>query len=110
NAQTYENPYYNSFVTLGRRDWVIADPMMNWLQLDTYASPHRSKYKDGNPYKTQTGRLDVARDPRLPVYANPIENTTDTYIGMPYGLTEADAGSVPAAQTSYLGNVFRQQN
>jgi hypothetical protein len=110
NAQTYENPYYNSFVTLGRRDWVIADPMMNWLQLDTYASPHRSKYKDGNPYKTQTGRLDVARDPRLPVYANPIENTTDTYIGMPYGLTEAEAGSVPAAQTSYLGNVFRQQN
>ena len=110
NVQTYENPYYNSFVTLGRRDWVVADPMMNWMQLDSYASPHRAKYKDGNPYKTQTGQLDVARDPRLPIYANPIENTTDTYIGMPFGLTEAEAGSVPAAQISYMGDEFRQQN
>src|SRR5688572_26683947 len=25
NVQTYENPYYNSFVTLGRKDWTIPD-------------------------------------------------------------------------------------
>lgn len=110
NVQTYENPYYNSFVTLGRKDWVIADPLMNWMQLDTYASPHRSWYKDGNPYKTQTGFLDVARDPRLPVYANPLENTTDEFIGMPYGLTEADAGDVESSEVSFMGDTFRQQN
>jgi hypothetical protein len=110
NVQTYENPYYNSFVTLGRRDWTIADPLMNRMQLDTYVSPHLGFYVDGHPYKTQTGKLDVVADPRLPVYAAPIENTTNTYIGMPYGLTEAQAGSVPTAQISYLGTAFRQQN
>jgi hypothetical protein len=110
NVQTYENPYYNSFVTAGRRDWTIADPLMNMLQLDTYTSPHLSFYEDGHPYKTESGKMDVVADPRLPVYANPIENTTDMYIGMPYGLTEASAGSVSTAQISYLGNAFRQQN
>jgi hypothetical protein len=110
NVQTYENPYYNSFVTAGRRDWTVPDPLMNMLQVDTYTSPHLSFYADGHPYKTQTGKLDVAADPRLPVYAAPIENTTDTYIGMPYGLTEASAGSVPTAQVSYIGTAFRQQN
>lgn len=107
--QAYENPYYNSFVTAGRRDWVIADPFMNMLQADTYASPHRDFYSDGHPYKTQTGMLDVAADPRLPVYANPIQGTPDTFIGMPYGLTEGEAGSIPAVQTSFMGNAFREQ-
>src|SRR5690606_37260145 len=83
---------------------------MNMLQLDTYTSPHLSFYEDGHPYKTESGKMDVVADPRLPVYANPIENTTDMYIGMPYGLTEASAGSVSTAQISYLGNAFRQQN
>jgi hypothetical protein len=110
NVQTYENPYYNSFVTLGRRDWTIADPLMNMMQIDTYTSPHLSFYADGHPYKTETGKLNVAADPRLPVYAAPIENTIDTYIGMPYGLTEASAGSVSTAQVSYMGQAFRNQN
>ncbi len=107
--QVYENPYYNSFVTSGRRDWVIADPFMNIMQIDTYASPHRGMYSDGHPYKTQTGLLNVVADPRLPVYANPIQGTTDTFIGMPYGLTEGQAGSIPAVQTSFMGNAFREQ-
>ncbi len=100
NIQTYENPYYNSFVTLSRRDWTIADPMMNFMQLDSYTSPHSGA----------TGKMDIVADPRLPVYANPIENTTNQFIGMPYGLTEADAGSVPNSRVSFLGNAFRQQN
>lgn len=107
--QTYENPYYNSFVTAKRRDWTITDPLMNMMQKDDYVSPHLSFYEVGHPYKTQTGKLDNVADPRLPVYAAPIENTEDTYIGMPYGLTEADAGSVPAAQISYIGEAFRQR-
>lgn len=107
--QTYENPYYNSFVTAGRRDWTIADPLMNMMQTDGYMSPHLSFYEVGHPYKTQIGKLDVAADPRLPVYAAPIENTTSTYIGMPYGLTEADAGSVSTAQISYIGTLFRER-
>jgi hypothetical protein len=100
NVQTYENPYYNSFVTSGRKDWTIADPLMSYLQMDTYTSPHSGS----------KGKMNVVADPRLPVYANPIENTTSTYIGMPYGLTEAAAGSVPNSQVSFLGNAFRQQN
>lgn len=110
NAQAYENPYYNSFVTLGRADWVIPDPLMNMMQLDTYTSPHQASYADGHPYKTASGKLDVAIDPRLPVYANPIENTTSTYIGMPYGLSEAAAGAVPTAQVSFMGNALRTQS
>lgn len=100
NIQTYENPYFSSFVTQNRRDWVIPDPMMNMMQLLTYTSPHSGG----------TGKMNVVRDPRLPVYANPIENTVDVFIGMPYGLTEADAGSIPNSQVSFLGNAFRQQN
>lgn len=107
--QTYQNPFYNTFVTLGRRDWVIADPLMNMMQVDSYVSPHLSSYVDGHPYKTATGKLDVIADPRLPVYADPIENTTDVYIGMPYGLTEAQAGSVSTAEVSYLGIALRSQ-
>lgn len=100
NVQTYENPYYNSFVTSGRKDWTIADPLMNYLQINTYDSPH----------STAVGKMNVAADPRLPVYAAPIENTTSTYIGMPYGLSEATAGSVPNSQVSFIGLAFRQQN
>ncbi|MBX2914852.1 MAG: SusD/RagB family nutrient-binding outer membrane lipoprotein [Cyclobacteriaceae bacterium] len=110
NVQTYENPYYNSFVTQGRADWVLADPLMNLMQLDTYTSPHLSFYSAAHPYRTATGKLNVVADPRLPVYANPIENTTNTFIGMPYGLSEANAGSISAAQVSFLGNAFRQRN
>ena len=99
-VQTYENPYYNSFVTAGRKDWTIADPLMNMLQPTSYTSPHSGT----------TGKMDVIADPRLPVYASPIENTTSTYIGMPYGLTEATAGGVPNSQVSFIGTAFRQQN
>ncbi len=109
-TQQYENPYYNSFVTAGRADWVIPDPIMNMMQLDTYTSPHLGKYTAGHPYKTQSGKLNVAIDPRLPVYANPIENTASTYIGMPYGLSEADAGSVSTEQVSFMGDALRKQN
>ena len=110
NVQTYENPYYNSFVTLGRKDWTIPDPMMNLMQTTAYTSPHLSYYAAGHPYKTQSGKLNVSADPRLPVYANPIENTTSTYIGMPFGLSEATAGSVPQSQVSFIGSAFRAQN
>ena len=100
NSAVYENPYYNSFTTSGRKDWTIADPLMNLLQLDTYTSPHSGA----------VGKMDIVEDPRLAVYANPIENTTDVYVGMPYGLTEAAAGSVPNSGVSFLGDAFRQQN
>lgn len=100
SVQTYENPYYSSFVTAGRKDWTIADPLMSRMQLDTYTSPHSGA----------TGVLNVVADPRLPVYANPIENTSDVYVGMPYGLTEATAGAVPNSGVSFLGDAFRQQD
>ncbi len=100
NIQTYENPYYNSFETLGRLDWTVADPMMNLMQLNTYTSPHSGG----------KGKMNIVVDPRLRVYANPLENTTNQYIGMPYGLSEADAGSIPNSRVSFLGDAFRRQN
>lgn len=100
NIQTYENPYYSSFVTSGRLDWTIADPMMNLMQLNSYKSPHTGAL----------GKMNVAVDPRLPVIANPLENTTNQFVGMPYGLSEADAGSIPNSRVSFLGNAFRRQN
>jgi hypothetical protein len=109
-VQTYENPYYNSFVTLGRKDWTIPDPMMNLMQTTAYTSPHLSYYAAGHPYKTQSGKLNVVADPRLPVYALPIANTTSTYIGMPFGLSEANAGLVPQTQVSFIGDAFRGQD
>jgi hypothetical protein len=109
-TQQYENPFYNSFVTAGRADWVIPDPMMNMMQNVSYTSPHLDMYAAGHPYKTQSGKLNAGVDPRLSVYANPIENTTDTYIGMPYGLSEAEAGSVSTEQVSFMGDAMRKQN
>jgi Starch-binding associating with outer membrane len=100
-VQTYENPYYNSFTTAGRKDWTIADPLMNQLQINTYVSPHNA---------AAVGKMDVAADPRLPVYADPIENTTSTYIGMIYGVSGAVAGAVPNSKVSFLGQAFQKQN
>ena len=99
NIQAYENPYYTSFVTSGRRDWTIADPLMNMMQRDTYTSPHSAT----------TGVLNVMIDPRLAVFADPVDGTTN-YVGMPYGLTESGAGAISNSTVSFLGAEFKRQD
>lgn len=52
--------------------------------------------------------LNMLNDPRITVYANPA-TATGTYVGMPYGVTEAEAGAIPNANVSFLGDAMRQQ-
>lgn len=75
-----DNPWEDRFET--RRDWTVAKPFVD--------------------YMNETG------DPRIAVYADPAVNTS-TYVGMPYGLTEAQAGSIPANDVSFFGSKLRQK-
>ncbi len=52
--------------------------------------------------------LNQLNDPRRTVYANPA-TATGTYVGMPYGLSESDAGAIPNANVSFLGDAVREQ-
>ncbi|WP_020526258.1 SusD/RagB family nutrient-binding outer membrane lipoprotein [Flexithrix dorotheae] len=50
-------------------------------------------------------------DPRLPIFADPAEtpaDPADPYIGMPYGVTNAEAGSVTNAEISFPGAAVKQ--
>lgn len=47
-------------------------------------------------------------DPRITVYANKA-TATGTYVGMPYGVTESEAGAIPNANVSFLGDALRTQ-
>ncbi|MGK7388696.1 MAG: SusD/RagB family nutrient-binding outer membrane lipoprotein [Candidatus Cyclobacteriaceae bacterium M2_1C_046] len=87
-----QNPWFARFLT--RTDYAIAEPLVE--QMHTVANG---------------GVLDVAMDPRLPIYANTRENSTEI-VGMPYGLTQAQTGDWKAdngGEPSYLGDYFREQ-
>lgn len=64
--------------------------------------------------KTLVDAMSTINDPRIPVYADP--TSTGTYVGMPYGLKQADAGAYnPGApgkpgNISLIGKAFRSQN
>lgn len=83
-----ENSIYYNYEVSGRYDYAISDVMVN--------------------------KLNAFNDPRLPVYADPTKN--GTYVGMPYGLTQALAGQYEkgnvngAGDVSLIGKAFRSQN
>lgn len=58
--------------------------------------------------KTLADQLNTTDDPRITVFANKA-SSTGTYVGMPYGITEAAAGAVPNASISFLGDPLREQ-
>ena len=76
------NEYYNDFLT--RTDYAISDVLVDILN-------------DRN-------------DPRVEVYAQPTEASvlagTPDYVGMPYGLTQAESGAIPIADVSFPGLAF----
>jgi hypothetical protein len=83
-----ENSIYYNYEVSGRYDYAISDVMVNKL----------------NGYK----------DPRVTVYADPTDK--GTYVGMPYGLTQALAGQYvkgnvsSPGQVSLIGKAFRSQD
>lgn len=78
--QNNDNPWEDAFET--RLDHCVSDVFVNALL--------------------------VINDPRIRVFANPAV-ATGTYVGMPYGITEAAAGAIPNSSVSFLGNAMRQQ-
>ena len=76
------NTFYTDAIT--RFDYAISLPLVNFLE--------------------------ARNDPRLMVYAQPTlaSSTTDTllYVGMPYGITQGEAGAIPTATVSRPGLAF----
>lgn len=76
----HDNPWEDAFET--RLDFAISEPFANTL-------------------------LDLG-DPRIEVYADPAA-ASGTYVGMPYGVSESEAGAVANSSISFLGEQMRQQ-
>jgi len=71
------NPYYDHFLT--RTDYAISEPLVTYME--------------------------GLNDPRLPIYADP--NDAGDIVGMPFGLTNEDAGSITNAEISFPGIAVR---
>lgn len=87
-ASPNEAPYYRATVTANRRDFALSYLFINLLKGD-------------NP------QLPVA-DPRLPIYA--AKNNQGDYAGLPYGLTEGEAGKFTATGVSLPGAAYSAAN
>lgn len=88
SASPNEAPYYRATVTANRRDFALSKPFIDLL-------------KGENPQLTEA-------DPRLPKYA--AVNNAGQHTGLPYGLTEAQAGSFAATAVSLPGAIFSAPN
>lgn len=88
SASPNEAPYYRATVTANRKDFAVSKLFVDLL-------------KGENP------QLPV-KDPRLEKYAS--KNSAGEYVGLPYGLTEAEAGKFSANNVSLPGAVFSSAN
>lgn len=83
-------------------------------QLVYYDSPNQNPVSawfdtrdDYRVSQSMTGRLSLLNDPRLPVYVSKTQTPTATgYVGIPNGLTTADANNLGFAKTSRPGAYF----
>jgi hypothetical protein len=80
NDDNNDNPWQDAFQT--RLDYAISEPFENLLS--------------------------AVNDPRLAAFANKA-SATGTFVGMPYGLSQEDAGTYANSSVSFLGNAMRQQ-
>ena len=87
-ASPNEAPYYRATVTANRRDFATSKPFIDLL-------------KGENPQLP-------AADPRLEKYA--ATNSSGEYAGLPYGLTEAQAGKFSATDVSLPGKTYGAAN
>lgn len=83
-ASPNEAPYYRATVTANRRDFALSKPFVDLLN-------------GGN------SQLPVI-DPRLEKFA--AKNNKDVYVGLPYGLTEGEAGIFAAGDVSLAGAIY----
>jgi len=104
NEQNNDNPWEDRFET--REDWAVSNTIMKYLNLTT----ERTDAADASAF----GLLDAEVDPRRAIYANPSVTGAQLYgnafIGMPYGVNEAIAGSYTNDEVSLLGSAVRQQD
>lgn len=84
SASPNEAPYYRATVTANRRDFALSKPFIDLL-------------KGENP------QLPLA-DPRLSKYA--AKNSAGEFVGLPYGLTEAEASNFPATSVSLPSSII----
>ncbi|MBS1602788.1 MAG: SusD/RagB family nutrient-binding outer membrane lipoprotein [Bacteroidetes bacterium] len=57
--------------------------------------------------KTIVDRLAALNDPRLPIYAQPTDDSPHGYVGVPNGLLTGDANNLGLSKTSRPGDYFR---
>ncbi len=83
----------------------------NFKAEDANDSPWEDRFEtrlDWTVSKPMVDKLKEFADPRLPIFADKALLVQD-YVGMPYGLAQADAGGIPNGQVSFLGAAMRKQ-
>lgn len=88
--QNHDNRWQDRFET--RRDYTVANTLVDYMQSTANG-----------------GMMNVMMDPRLPVFADPTESTGG-FVGMVYGVNEAEAGDISNSDVSFLGNALRVQD
>ncbi|WP_165021021.1 SusD/RagB family nutrient-binding outer membrane lipoprotein [Dysgonomonas sp. ZJ279] len=88
-ASPNEAPLYRATIPVNRTDFAVSDVFMRLLKGENSALP--------------------IVDPRLPIYAS-ASSATKEYTGLPYGLTEAEAGKFAATNVSLPGAVINAAN
>ena len=87
-AAPNEAPLYRATVTANRKDFAVSHVFINLL-------------------KGENSQLPVA-DPRLSIYA--LKNSVGEFVGLPYGLSESEAGKFSALNVSLPGAVYNAAN
>lgn len=83
----------------------------NYIEDNNQDNPWEDAFETRLDYtisQTLADTLNALGDPRITMYANPAAST-GTYVGMPYGVAEAEAGAIPNANVSFLGDAVREQ-
>jgi hypothetical protein len=96
----WENPWFSRFRS--RRDQCIANTLVFHMQPTSYV----------DPVTGDQGVLDVAMDPRLPIFADPIEVSlggTPVYNGIPYGWNNSADFTGGNTYVSFYGSSLRTQ-
>lgn len=88
--QNHDNRWQDRFET--RRDYTVANTLVDYMQSTANG-----------------GMMNVMMDPRLPVFADPTESDGE-FVGMVYGVSEAEAGDISNSDVSFLGTSMRQQD
>ncbi|MDH3711973.1 MAG: SusD/RagB family nutrient-binding outer membrane lipoprotein, partial [Cyclobacteriaceae bacterium] len=87
-----QNPWYGRFLT--RKDYTLANTLVDYMHSTANG-----------------GMMNVAMDPRLPVFGDGTESSGGTEIvGMVYGISEADAGAISNEDVSFLGAKLQEQD